>query len=224
MPRVFPHDLEAERSLLGSMLISKEACQDILNKCEDRDFYEESHKYIYKIIEEISKGKENIILDQFLLPFNLFRVDNYFDDKLRVIVVARDPRDVFIINKYIWQQKQICVPFPLEVNEFCNFYKKMRESEKECTSNKVLRINFEDLIYNYDTKIKEITKFLGFKESDHINKKNRFIPEMSIKNTQLFRKEEYREECKVIEKELKKYLYEFPYEINNDVKETVEFD
>lgn len=47
----------------------------------------------------------------------------------------------------------------------------MRESEKECTSNKVLRINFEDLIYNYDTKIKEITKFLGFKESDHINKK-----------------------------------------------------
>ena len=34
----------------------------------------------------------------------------------------------------------------------------MRESEKECTSNKVLRINFEDLIYNYDTKIKEITK------------------------------------------------------------------
>ena len=44
MPRVFPHDLEAERSLLGSMLISKEACQDILNKCEDRDFYEESHK------------------------------------------------------------------------------------------------------------------------------------------------------------------------------------
>jgi hypothetical protein len=73
---------------------------------DSNKFYEESHKYIYKIIEEISKGKENIILDQFLLPFNLFRVDNYFDDKLRVIVVARDPRDVFIINKYIWQQKQ----------------------------------------------------------------------------------------------------------------------
>lgn len=84
---------------------------------DSKKFYEESHKYIYKIIEEISKGKENIILDQFLLPFNLFRVDNYFDDKLRVIVVARDPRDVFIINKYIWQQKQICVPFPLEVND-----------------------------------------------------------------------------------------------------------
>ena len=49
MPRVFPHDLEAERSLLGSMLISKEACQDILNKCEDRDFYEESHKVLFNV-------------------------------------------------------------------------------------------------------------------------------------------------------------------------------
>ena len=65
---------------------------------------------------------------------------------------------------------------------------------------------------------------MGFRDSDHINKKTRFIPEKSIKNTQLFRKEEYREESKIIEKELKKYLYDFPYEINNDVKETVEFD
>ena len=189
-----------------------------------KEFYKKSHDYIYKVIEEISKGKDNIILDQFLLPFNLFRVDNYFDNRLRAIVVERDPRDIFIINKYIWQEKQICVPFPLEVNEFCDFYKKMRESEKECNSDKVFRVKFEDLIYNYDNKLKEITKFLGFKKSDHINKKTRFIPELSIKNTQLFRKEEYKEESKVIEEKLKDYLYNFPYEINNDVKNTVEFE
>lgn len=191
---------------------------------EDKDFYKYSHEYIYKIIEEISKGKENVILDQFLLPFNLFRVDNYFDDKLKAIVVERDPRDVFIINKYIWQKKQICVPFPLDVNEFCLFYKKMRESEKECTSNKVLRVKFEDLIYNYDSELNRIIRFLGFSDKEHINKKSRFNPDISIKNTQLFRKEEYKEECKIIEKELNKYLYTFPYEINNDVKETVEFE
>lgn len=188
------------------------------------EFYKYSHDYIYKVIEEISKGKENIILDQFLLPFNLFRVDNYFDDLLKVIVVERDPRDVFIINKYIWQKKQIGVPFPTEVKQFCQVYKKMRESEKECHSDKVLRIKFEDLIYNYEDTITKITKFLRFKESDHINKKTRFIPELSIKNTQLFRKDEYLEESKIIEKELKEYLYDFPYEINNDVKNTVEFD
>lgn len=191
---------------------------------KDSEFYMHSHNYIYKLIEEISRGKENVILDQFLLPFNLFRVDNYFDDKLKVIVVERDPRDVFIINKYIWQKKQICVPFPLEVNEFCNFYKKMRESEKECKSNKVLRVKFEDLIYNYDDEVRKISKFLGFKDSEHINKKTRFIPEVSIKNTQLFRKKEYQEESEIIEKKLAKYLYNFPYSVNNDVKNTVEFD
>ena len=145
---------------------------------KDKEFYKYSNEYIYKIIKEIAKGKENIILDQFLLPFNLFRVNNYFDDKLRVIVVERDPRDVFIINKYIWQARQLCVPFPLEVNEFCDFYKKMRESEKKCNSNKVYRVKFEDLIYDYENKVKEITKFLGFTEKDHVNKKSRFNPDI----------------------------------------------
>ena len=187
-------------------------------------FYKASHEYIYSVVEEIGKGKNNIIIDQFLLPFNLHRVDNYFDDKLKVIVVERDPRDVFIINKYIWQEKQICVPVPLDVHEFCKFYKNMRESELPTDSNKVYRVKFEDLIYNYDEELEKITKFLGFTKKDHINKKTRFNPDISIKNTQLFRKEEYIEETKIIEKELKKYLYDFPYEINNDVKKTVEFE
>lgn len=191
---------------------------------KDNEFYEHSHNYIYKIIEEVANGKDNIILDQFLLPFNLFRVDNYFDDKLKAIVVERDPRDVFIINKYIWQERDLCVPFPLDVNEFCEFYGKMRQSEKKCDSDKVLRVKFEDLIYNYDNELDKIMNFLNFSKEDHINKKKRFNPDISIKNTQLFRKKEYQEECKVIEEKLKDYLYDFPYEVNNDVKETVEFE
>lgn len=187
---------------------------------KDKDFYKFSHDYIYEVIEEIAKGKDNVVLDQFLLPFNLHRVDNYFDDRLRVIAVERDPRDVFIINKYIWPERQLCVPIPIDAKMFCDFYRNMRESEKECNSKKVLRIHFEDLIYNYDREVKRIIKFLGFKETDHILKKTRFNPDLSIKNTQVFRKEEYAEEIKTIEKELKDYLYDFPYEINNDVKDT----
>lgn len=191
---------------------------------KSQDFYKYAHEYIYRIIQEISRGKENVILDQFLLPYNLYRVDNYFDDDLKVIVVERDPRDVFVLNKYIWPEKKIAVPFPTDVKEFCSFYKNMRESEKECLSKNVKRIKFEDLIYNYDTKIQEIMKFLNFTESDHIYKKKRFNPDLSIKNTQLFRNDKYKEEIDIIEKELVKYLYEFPYELENEVKNTVEFD
>ena len=190
---------------------------------KDQDFYKYAHDYIYDIVSIIGKDKKNIILDQFLLPFNLYRVDNYFSDELRAIAVARDPRDVYILNKYIWPSKNLVVPMPKEVNEFCKFYKKMRESEIIVDSDKVLRINFEDLIYNYDTELKRIMDFLHFKKEDHINKKKRFDPAISIKNTQLFRKEEYQEEIKIIEKELKDYLYDFKQKMDNDVKNTVEF-
>ena len=191
---------------------------------KDKEFYKYSHEYIYDIIDKVSRGKDNIILDQFLLPFNLYRIDNYFDDKLKVIVVERDPRDVFFLNKYISSQKGTEVPFPTDVEEFCDFYKNMRESEHECTSNKVLRVRFEDLIYNYDSEVKRIAKFLDFKEEDHISKKSRFNPEISIKNTQLFRKNGFEREREVLEKKLSEYLYDFPYEMNNDVNETIEFE
>lgn len=190
----------------------------------EKEFYEKSRKYIYDIINLISRGKNNVILDQLLLPFNLHRIDNYFDNKLKVVVVERDPRDVFILNKYIWGKKQIRIPVPTEVNEFCEYYKRMRENEKECNSEKVLRVKFEDLIYNYESELQKIKIFLGFKDVDHINKYDRFNPNMSIKNTQLFNGEEYTEEVKVIEKKLGKYLYNFPYKMKNSVNDSVEFE
>lgn len=191
---------------------------------KSHDFYKYSHDYIYEIIDCLANKNDNIILDQFLLPFNLFRVDNYFDQRLRVVVVERDPRDVFILNKYIWTKKQMPIPYPLEVNDFCDFYKNMREMEKKCDSNKVLRVKFENLVYEYDSTLEKLMKFVGFNKKDHIYKNKRFNPEVSIKNTQLFREEKYKDEIKIIEKKLKEYLYDFPRKINNDIEKTVEFE
>lgn len=188
------------------------------------EFYKYSKEFIYNVIDTISKGAENVVLDQFLLPFNLFRVDNYFGDNARVIVVQRDPRDVFILNKYIWGKKNFRIPIPRDANEFCKYYKGMRESEKTITSDKVLRINFEDLVYKYDETVKQVMKHLNFTEEMHINKKTRFNPELSIKNTQIFNSSnKYDEEMKTIETELKGYLYDFPYILNNKVEDTIEF-
>ncbi len=189
-----------------------------------KDFYKYAKEYVSNVVRYINNDNDNIILDQFLLPHNLYRVDNYFDDSLKVIVVDRDPRDVFVLNKYIWQDKQVGVPFPMEAEEFCKFYKEMRESEKKTHSNKILRIHFEDLIYNYDKEIKKIMHFLDYQESDHLIKKERFNPDLSIRNTQIFRDKKYAEEVKTIESELKDYLYHFPYELDNDIKNTREYD
>lgn len=53
MAREYPHDLEAERSLLGSMLISKEACHETLSQATKEDFYLDSHRILFEAMEMV---------------------------------------------------------------------------------------------------------------------------------------------------------------------------
>ena len=54
MAREYPHDLEAERSLIGAMIISKDTCIDVLSKTEIDDFYEESHRILFSAMQDIN--------------------------------------------------------------------------------------------------------------------------------------------------------------------------
>ncbi len=173
------------------------------------EFYTLAKKYVNDCLAMFDSSND-IVLDQLLLPHNLFRVDNYFDDNLKVIVVERDPRDVFLSNKYVWTLDNEAVPYSCNVEEFCDQFRRIREIEKPTDSKKVLKVQFEDLIYNYEETLKKIIKFLGYENREHENKQKYFNPEVSIKNTQLFKNKKYAKETKYIEEHLKKYLYNFP--------------
>ena len=87
----------------------------------------------------------------------------------------------------------------------------MRDTEKPCHSNNILRIHFEDLVYNYETTSQNILNFLGAAVDRHVNKFSGFNPNVSINNTQLFKRfNNVEKEVKIIEKELPNYLFEFP--------------
>ena len=181
------------------------------------EFYHSSQKYIYKVFEIMGKKENHIVLDQLLLPFNLFRFEKYFKDDVEVFVVERDPRDVFIMNKYYWSKAKEPVPYPTDVEQFCEFYKRLREMEKPCEHLQIHRIHFEDLVYDYENTVKAIFDILNI--DDKQKKNTKFDPNKSINNTQLFLQNEmYRSECKVIESKLGEYLYSFPYEIEHDEK------
>lgn len=188
-----------------------------------QEFYAAANRFIYNVIHMITNNQGNVILDQLLLPFNLYRIDHYFQDDTFVVVVERDPRDVYILNTYSWRKKQLEVPFPTDVHMFCKYYRDMRESEIKKESSKVLRVKFEDLIYQYENTVEKIRNHMKFESSDHIHKKTRFNPEISIANTQLFHGKKYAEEISVIESELSEYLYPFPYKINNSQENSIEF-
>lgn len=187
------------------------------------EFYKQTKIFINKILNMIDNTNQDILLDQLLLPQNIKRMDNYFDeDEIKVIVVERDPRDVFILNKYAWAKKGIDVPYSFDVKKFCIQYKNIRRMEQKTNNKNVLRLKFEDLVYDYDRQEKKIAKFLGCKLEDHVNKFKRFDPKISIRNTQVFRSnKEYEKECKYIEKELKEYLYDFKETITSKIEDTI---
>lgn len=179
-------------------------------------FYRESKKYIYKLFKMAGYSDKSILFDQLLLPFNLFRFENYFNEDAYVFVIERDPRDVFISNKYYWSKNNEQIPYPVDVKAFCKYYRSLREIEKPVSNERICRIKFEDFIYNYDKTVDMIFDKLGWDKETHKAKKTKFNPEKSIFNTQLFLKnEEYKKECEYIAQELSEYIYDFPYEIEH---------
>ena len=186
----------------------------------EQQFYEKAGTYINNFLKCMGIEEKNIILDQLLLPHNIYRAEKYFDDRMECFVVNRDPRDVFILNKYIWPKVNETVPFPTEVNEFCGYYRGLRSIEKKGYNLHVHMIQFEELIYNYEYPLKKVMKILKLDETMHSAKKQKFNPEKSINNTQLFIKDEYKAEASIIEKNLSEFLYDFPYANDADVTQS----
>ena len=72
MAREYPHDIEAERSLLGSMLISKDACNEILSLATPDDFYLEGHRILFEAMKAIDSQNN---------PVDVTTLTSYLMDK-----------------------------------------------------------------------------------------------------------------------------------------------
>ena len=170
-------------------------------------FIECTKNYIYSLFFSVSNNADIIMVDQIVPPTNLSRYIRYFDD-IKVVIVDRDPRDIFILEKYVWRDGII----PEDVELFCKWFKYTRKHRKEENLNhpSIYFIQFEDMIYNYDKTTKKLMKWLGLGENFHTRKNKFFIPQKSINNTQTWKKIRCEQkEINYIEKELREYLYQF---------------
>jgi replicative DNA helicase len=59
-PRIPPQDLEAEKALLGSLLLSSDALFDIADLVSADSFYAAKHQIIYEVIEDLVNRKEPV--------------------------------------------------------------------------------------------------------------------------------------------------------------------
>lgn len=176
---------------------------------EENFFLLETKKYLEKLWEATKKKEEILSFDQLVPVCNLNKYIRYFNN-IKIIIVDRDPRDLYVLNKYFWKDGVV----PVEnVDIFIKHFKLLRKHQQfeNEDKDKVLKIKFEDAIYNYEKILLEIINFLELGE-EHKNKFKYFNPKKSMNNTQVFRNNFVnQEDIKKIEKELLEYCYEFPY-------------
>lgn len=158
-----------------------------------------------KLFSLLEFDKFNItILDMAFSVTNPSLGMEYFDDS-KVIIVIRDPRDVYVSAKLHPEDSRF-MPND-DAKKYCFFYKKMREYI--VPSDNILVVQYEDLIYKYEETTMQIREFL---ELDNRPDKEFtfFDPTVSVKYTQ--RKElytKYPHDVELIENELREYLYDF---------------
>lgn len=192
-------------------LVDKEGSLNLLPKekthlgfVSKEEFHLITRQYVENLFsdEKFSKN-EYIFIDQAVPASNIARYTKYFND-LKVFVLERDPRDIYLLEKHVWKTK--CYPTG-DVNDFCVWFDLTRKHrETEVYESNVMFLYFEELIYKYDETKKKIEAFLGL-ENINQNKKY-FNPEKSIKNTQVWKRyPAENENIKIIEDKLAKYLY-----------------
>ena len=151
-------------------------------------------------------GKINI-LDQLYSADNPSKSFKYFPNPC-AIIVDRDPRDVYILSKKVLSNHSLWIPTN-NVKDFVKYYKSIRDNENKENQKGVFRLNFEELVYDFENTKSLIASFIGIEPNTLTD--TYFKPEVSINNTQLFENVDLRlkDDIKYIEEHLGEYLVDF---------------
>ena len=139
------------------------------------------------------------------------QVINYFDEP-KLIIIDRDPRDVFF--EIISSGRDRYIPIVKSNEEkasgFIKFFKSIRRDQHKISDlQDVYIVRFEDMCQNYEESVANIFSFADIDPSLHTKKNTKFIPEISKKNIGKW-KTDYSQNRKIyenIEKDLAEFIY-----------------
>ena len=170
------------------------------------DFLKETRSYLADLLmyENSDPNVTHYHYDQ-LVPSQVTEAYSRLLPNVKIILVDRDPRDLYVIAKYIWKREGW---IPTDVKKFVNWYAALREASLSTKNENVMKINFEDLIYKFEKTSANISKFYGLSTSDHVFAGKYFDRNISIKNTQIYKSIGNTCEVDYISQHLEYYLYE----------------
>jgi hypothetical protein len=129
-------------------------------------FLMETNLYLRNIFENYAKNNKlyKVVLDQAISPVNFKKTLRYFDNA-KMIIVDRDPRDIYVT---MINEKRLLGSDVLNKNSVAKYVKWHHAVRKQTAQDiddafmqdKVLRLNFEDFFIHYEETIEQIKEFL----------------------------------------------------------------
>ena len=176
-----------------------------------KEFVQKTKVFINNISSKALElaNKHEIVFDTGNAAFNMHRILPYLPEKSKIILVVRDPRDI-----YSQVFKSGAMFLPDKLSQFAKlqmaFYKRYKEI-KVANNKKLMVLKFEDLICHYDKKLKDILTFLNLPYDSHTQKSHFLKPEISIKNIGLWKQKLNNETINYLDANLREILDEFNY-------------
>lgn len=182
--------------------------QEVRFSVRPENFFPAARKHVDELLKEMGINQDEIVaLDQPFGANNPQACFPYLSDPY-AIVVDRDPRDLYVSGKTkLMGQWRF---FPIDtVEDFITYYKALRHKQPYNDANpRILKVQFEELVYEYETTSQKIISFLRLPENKH--PRSKFDPSKSIANTQVFKRyPNFAEDIKIIEEALPEYLFDF---------------
>lgn len=181
---------------------------------DEEEFDGITREYFKKLLFAAGLDPKKDILVDVLFSATNPKVGTEFVDDPRIILVRRDPRDMFV-RATEHQNTNRHTPCR-NVKDFVCYYQLLLE--KSVPWDKALIVQYEDLIYKYYPTTQRIMDFLGYLERP-ANEFKYFNPDVSVKYTQAGKTYPgHEEEIQYIENHLAKYLYEFNDYVSVDIQ------
>ena len=190
------------------------------------DFIEKTRNFLEEILSRgpLEDG-EVVVTNNMMEPFSPERSIKFFDNAY-CVVVERDPRDVYA--SVVEYENSFVPAFEANNKKFSRqFLKNLKEdmlgtdnldsfiirqklyhrNKKTEQSGRIIRLNYEDLVLNYQGTVNKLLNQLGLSPTDHLYKKKFFDPEISKQNVRIWEKFNVSHEIKKIESELPELLH-----------------
>ena len=149
---------------------------------DQEKFIKEVRNYTRNIFNNFSVKNElnSIVLYQSIPPTNFIKSMRYFDP-IKLIIVDRDPRDVYVdlVNSKVLIGADVS-----DKKEFVDKYilwHKITRSNSDAHHENVLRLTFEELVNDYNDTVDKVVDFTDI-NTTHSRKKSIFDPSNSSRN------------------------------------------